>query len=951
MPNIAQRTFSRGEIDPKLNSRVDLAAYFASLGTCRNAFVPRSGGVVNRPGTEFVGEVKDSTKTVRLIPFIFSEDDAYTLEFGNLYVRFIRDGGYVTSTATNIAAISQASTAVVTSTAHGYTNGDEVFISGVVGMTEVNGLVYIVASASANGYQILYKQSGSGVNSTAFTAYSSAGTAARLYTVTTTYAEADLDLLDYAQAQDTIIITHPSYAPRKLVRSAHASWALSTLQFHRYEAPRSMTGTAGVAGGKTYKYKVSAIFLTDGTESLPGTATNSNIASISQASEAVVTLTAHGYSNGDTIRIGGVVGMTQVNEREFTVGSVTTNTFNLLNVSSTGYTAYSSGGVCGRTFITIASAGTPTTTSPNVLTWTVPEYITLTSVTAAALYSIYRESGGIYSLIGTTTDTTFNDTNLTGNAAYSPLTYNEVFLFTGDWPGRCAFYQQRLIFGETTNKPRTFWGSVIGDFYNFSVHYPLEEDDPFEFEMSSNGVTAIRNFVDMRKLILLTDSSESAANGDGSGTITVTQPNIRHYTYNGSTTLKPISINGSAVYVQTQAGIIRDLFFNFGTDGYEGSDLTAWSAHLLDGFEVVDWAYQKIPNSVIWVVRDDGALLSMTYVKEQQIIGWGRHDTDGTVENVCAIPEGTETALYLCIKRTINGGTHRYIERMYSRSVPDATDIRDNVFMDCAETYDGRNTNTAHTVTLTGTTYTTTSTVVATTNYSQFISADVGKYVFVHGVDTAGDPALVRLLIVTVIGATSVSGTPDIAVPTSMQNVAETEFGIGVKTVRGLWHLEAKSVMVAGDGWERANPNMSNSTYATVTVASGIATLSSPHEVIHFGLPYVTQFQTLDIDNPQGQSIMDQAKLVNHTTAYVNNTREFWSGEEFPDDDSQDGLKPSLPQRPSGTYLDAPPELLSEAVTVPLKAIWNKGGRCVIVGVSCYPIEISSICPTFKVGK
>src|SRR6185295_19171626 len=230
--------------------------------------------------------------------------------------------------------------------------------------------------------------------------------------------------------------------------------------------------------------------------------------------------------------------------------------------------------------------------------------------------------------------------------------------------------------------------------------------------------------------------------------------------------------------------------------------------------------------------------------------------------------------------------------------------------------------------TLTGTTYTTTSTVVATTNYSQFISADVGKYVFVHGVDTAGDPALVRLLIVTVIGATSVSGTPDIAVPTSMQNVAETEFGIGVKTVRGLWHLEAKSVMVAGDGWERANPNMSNSTYATVTVASGIATLSSPHEVIHFGLPYVTQFQTLDIDNPQGQSIMDQAKLVNHTTAYVNNTREFWSGEEFPDDDSQDGLKPSLPQRPSGTYLDAPPELLSEAVTVPLKAIWNKGGRC-----------------------
>ena len=946
MSNIPQRTFSRGEIDPKLNSRVDLAAYFASLGTCRNSFIPRSGGVINRPGTEFVGEVKDSTKTVRLIPFIFSDADAYVLEFGNLYVRFIRDGGYVTETAKNIVNITSASPGVVTSTAHGYSNGDEIYVSGVVGMTEVNGLVYVVASASANGYTMTYKQSGSAVNTGAFTAYASGGTSARLYTVTTTYAEADLELLDYAQAQDTIIITHTGYAPRKLVRSGHASWALSTLQFHKYEAPRSGSGTVGVAGSGTTRYKVSAIFLADGTESLPGTATNSNIASISQANPAVVTLTAHGYSNGDTIRIGGVVGMTQVNEREFTVAAVATNTFTLLNTDSSAYTAYSSGGVVARTFITLTSAGTPTTTSPNVLTWTVPEYISLTSPTSAAIYSIYRESGGIYTLIGSTTDTTFSDTNLTGNAAYSPLTYNEVFLFTGNYPGRCAFYQQRLIMGSTTNKPRTFWGSVVGDIFNFSVHFPLEEDDPFEFEMSSNGVTAIRNFVDMRKLILLTDSSESAANGDGSGTITVSQPNIRHYTYNGSTTLKPISINGSAVYVQTQASIIRDLFFNFGTDGYEGGDLTAWSAHLLDGYEVVDWAYQKIPNSVIWIVRDDGELLSLTYVKEQQIIGWGRHDTDGTVENVCCIPEGTETALYLTIRRTINGTAHRYVERMATRSVPDATDIRDYIGMDCAETYDGRNTDTTRTMTLTGATYTTTSTVTATANFSAFVAQDVGKYVFVRS-----GTSLVRLLIVTYIGATSVSGTPDVAVPAGLQNTAVTTWGIGVKTVRNLWHLEAESVMAMGDGWELANPNMSNSTYATVTIASGIATMSSAAECWHFGLPFVSQLQTLDIDNPQGQSLMDQNKLVTHESVYTNKTREFWVGEEFPADSSQSKMKPSIATRPSGTFLNAPPELLSEVVTTPLQAIWNKGGRCVIVNYSCYPMEISSICPHFKVGK
>jgi len=184
-----------------------------------------------------------------------------------------------------------------------------------------------------------------------------------------------------------------------------------------------------------------------------------------------------------------------------------------------------------------------------------------------------------------------------------------------------------------------------------------------------------------------------------------------------------------------------------------------------------------------------------------------------------------------------------------------------------------------------------------------------------------------------------------------MQNIATTTHGIGVKTVRGLWHLEAKAVAVSGDGWTRANPNMSNSTYATVTVANGLATLSSAHEVIHFGLPFVTQIKTLDIDNPQGQSVMDQNKLVTHSCIYVNDSREFWVGEEFPDDDSQVGLKPSIATRPSGTYLDAPPELFSEPIVVPIQAVWNRGGRSVIVNPDGYPLSVTAINPTFRLGK
>jgi len=945
MPNLAQRTFSRGEIDPKLNSRVDLAAYFASLSQCRNAFVPRSGGIVSRPGTEWVGEVKDSTKTVRLIPFVFSADDAYALEFGENYMRVIRDGAYVTESSYNIASISTATSAIVTITAHPYSTGDEIYISGVVGMTEVNNLVYVVATTATNSFYIEYKQSLTHVDTTGFTAYSSGGTAARLYKLTTTYTETEVAELNYCQAQDTIILTHTSHPPSKLVRSGHASWALSEIKNHRYEAPRAASGTVGTAGSRTTNYRISCIFDADGTESLPCTGTSSNIATASATNPVQITVTAHGYSAGDEIRIAGIGGMTELNERQFVIATAATNTFTLLNTDGTSYTAYTSGGVVARVGIRLTSAAIPTITAPNVLSWSVPQLLTATSATAAASYLVYRESGGIYSLIGQTTDTTFNDTNLAANAAYSPLYYNEVFFGSGNYPGVCIFYQQRLILGSTTNQPRTFWGSVIGDIYNFTTHFPLEEDDPFEFTIADNEVTAIRGFADLRRLLLLTDASEAAANGDGSGALTVSQPNVRQYSHNGSGTLRPIIANTTALYVQKQGSLVRDLGFDFGEDGYKGVDLTAWSAHLLDGFTIVDWTYKKLPDSTVWAVRSDGKLLSLTYVKEQQISGWAKHDTDGTYENVCAIPEGTETALYVVVNRTINGGTHRYVERMASRAITDPTDIRDYIGMDCAAVYDGRNTTSANTMTLTGTTYTTTSTINCTSSSSLFTAAYVGKYVFLHG--SSGE--LVRLLITAYTSPTVVTGTPDIDVPASMQAVALSEWGIGTTTVRGLWHLEQERITAFGDGWTRANPN--SSSYSLVTVSSGIATLSSAHEIIAFGMPFVTDLQTLDIDNAQGQSIMDQSKLVSHVTVYMNNSREFWSGEALPDDDSQTGLKPSIAQRPSGTYLDAPPELFSEPKTLAIQSRWNKGGRVCIRGLDPYPLEIISVCPHFTLGK
>src|SRR3990172_12607873 len=95
MSTVAQRSFAGGEIAPSLYARVDVVKYATGLRTCRNFLIQRHGGAANRPGTEFITEVKDSSKVVKLIPFIFNSDQTYMLEFGDLYMRIIRNGAQV----------------------------------------------------------------------------------------------------------------------------------------------------------------------------------------------------------------------------------------------------------------------------------------------------------------------------------------------------------------------------------------------------------------------------------------------------------------------------------------------------------------------------------------------------------------------------------------------------------------------------------------------------------------------------------------------------------------------------------------------------------------------------------------------------------------------------------------------------------------------------------------
>ena len=222
--------FTGGELSPRLDGRNDLTKYSSSCKRLENFIVYPHGAAARRSGTTFVAEVASSANKTRLIPFEFSTTQTYMLEFSNLKIRVYKDDGSVLEGDKTITGITQANPAVVTASSHGYSNGDEVVITGVSGMTEVNGKRFLVADKTTNTFELQDKD-GVDINSSSFTAYSSGGVSNKVFEITTPYTTAQLFDIKFAQSADVMYITHPEHEVEKLSRTGHTSWTLEDVDF------------------------------------------------------------------------------------------------------------------------------------------------------------------------------------------------------------------------------------------------------------------------------------------------------------------------------------------------------------------------------------------------------------------------------------------------------------------------------------------------------------------------------------------------------------------------------------------------------------------------------------------------------------------------------------------------------------------------------------------------
>jgi len=360
------------------------------------------------------------------------------------------------------------------------------------------------------------------------------------------------------------------------------------------------------------------------------------------------------------------------------------------------------------------------------------------------------------------------------------------------------------------------------------------------------------------------------------------------------------------------------------------------SSHLFYRYQLIDWAFQTVPFSTAWVVRDDGALLGLTYMPEQDVIAWHRHDTDGLFESVACISEGDEDVLYCVVKR----GSKRFIERMHTRYF--AT-IRDAYFMDSGLTYDGRNTvpysdGSLVLTTLTisgGTTWDHTETVTITASsvkgingVAGFSAGDVGDQL--HFRDEANN-IVYRATISTVTDTTHVTAILNRLIPAAYRNSARTDWEFARNTMSGLGHLEGKSVCILADGNELPQQ----------VVTGGAVTLEYPAAVVHIGLPIEADFETLDI-TAAGQNLRDKQKIINHVSLIVEEAANIWVG---PDADHLTEYK----QRSTESY-DESTRLASGNIDLRIQATWNKNGRLFIRQSKPLPLTILAVIPEVSVG-
>ena len=443
-------------------------------------------------------------------------------------------------------------------------------------------------------------------------------------------------------------------------------------------------------------------------------------------------------------------------------------------------------------------------------------------------------------------------------------------------PACVAYHEQRKVFGGTIAAPTTTFFSRIAQFTNFNVSDPIQENDAITAALVANEVNIITALVSMTSgLVALTVAGAYLIRGGPDKAITVTTAKAEAQVFVGALkTLAPLRVGDRLLYSQARGSAVRDLAFNFVSNTYTGQDVSVMSAHLLEKRVITQWAYAEEPNKLVWMIRDDGVLLSLTYLKEQDVYGWARHDTQGRYVSVCVIPEGREDVAYFVVERyTPELGWHYATERMVSRDfgANPAANIPARAEDAWCVDNGARYTLTEPNTQILSLQMTAAKQGTLTFAAAAFSSADVGKIVRVRGGKGTvyQCPAADQLVVDWIdlpVGIPNFSynaDPPNIVLPVIQPG--EWSMTTPVDVIGGLDHLNGATVQVLVDG----------SVHRPLVVEDGCITLDETGTRIVAGLGFTCQLQTMRLEDAgRGyKTIQGDRKNINDITIRSKDTR------------------------------------------------------------------------------
>lgn len=257
-----------------------------------------------------------------------------------------------------------------------------------------------------------------------------------------------------------------------------------------------------------------------------------------------------------------------------------------------------------------------------------------------------------------------------------------------------AIIQQRLFLGGLAQGPSQFNLSQPGAYFNFNTTFPAEADNAISATLNGVTLNTIKSAIAVSAgLLIFTDKGAWLLNGGSAGSgLSALGLVANAQAYSGASDLPPIVTPNDILYVQSKGSIVRDLAYNFYLANYVGADISVLSSHLFYTYTLIDWAWAEEPFKLAWAVRSDGALLSLTFIKDQELIGWTQHATLGGYQSVCSIPESTTTAgivdaVYTVVQRNVQGQLVNYIERFAELAYPN--DYKSSWQVDAGIGYNG----------------------------------------------------------------------------------------------------------------------------------------------------------------------------------------------------------------------------------------------------------------------